>query len=191
MAKKAKKSTKRGTKDLVLALICVVFGVLLFCSMFMPMIASKNSDETKISAVDVVTAMGFADITEDPIQHAKDIANASEEEIAADRLLMMEDAASKTKAAAILNLFASILGGLLVVSALLSMIFRFNLLRTLTLGFGGLATLCAIGAIICVFVLLGTEIGPTKLSENMGIHASTIIAIISGIVSTTCAWLKK
>lgn len=189
MAKKAKK--KSGMKGIILSVLAMVFGVLLFCSMFMPMIASKNSDETKVSATNVLTAMSFADPTEDPVQYAKDIANASKEEIAARSLLASEDTAAKTKAAAFLNLFASIFGGLLVVAALLAMIFKWNILRTLTLAFGALGTLCAIGAIISIFVLLGTEMAGVKFSENAGIHAASFIAIISGVASTTCAWLKK
>ena len=189
MAKKAKK--KSGMKGLILSILAMVFGVLLFCSMFMPMIASKNDNETKVSATNVLTAMSFADPTEDPIQYAKDVANASEEEIAARSLLASEDTAGKAKAAAFLNLFASIFGGLLVVAALLAMIFRGNLLRTLALAFGGLGTLCAIGAIISIFVLLGTEILGVKFSENVGIHAAPFIAIISGVTATVCAWLKK
>ena len=78
MAKKAKK--KSGMKGIILSVLAMVFGVLLFCSMFMPMIASKNSDETKVSATNVLTAMSFADQTKDPIQYGKDIANASKEE---------------------------------------------------------------------------------------------------------------
>lgn len=189
MAKKAKK--KSGMKGLILSILAMVFGVLLFCSMFMPMIASKNSDETKVSATNVLTAMSFANPTEDPVQYAKDIANASKEEKAARTLLASEDTAAKTKAAAFLNLFASIFGGLLVVAALLAMIFKWNILRTLTLAFGALGTLCAIGAIISIFVLLGTEMAGVKFSENAGIHAASFIAIISGVASTTCAWLKK
>lgn len=189
MAKKAKK--KSGMKGIILSVIAIVFGVLLFCSMFMPMIASKNSDGTKVSATNVLTAMTFADPTEDPVQYAKDIANASEEEIAARALLASEDTAAKTKAAALLNLFASIFGGLLVVAALLAMIFRGSLLRTLALAFGTLGTLCAIGAIISIFVLLGTEVLGVKYSENIGIHAAPFIAIISGVTSTVCALLKK
>lgn len=189
MAKKAKK--KSGMKGLILSILAIVFGVLLFCSMFMPMIASKNSDETKVSATNVLTAMSFANPTEDPVQYAKDIANASKEEKAARTLLASEDTAAKTKAAAFLNLFASIFGGLLVVAALLAMIFKWNILRTLTLAFGALGTLCAIGAIISIFVLLGTEMAGVKFSENAGIHAASFIAIISGVASTTCAWLKK
>ena len=66
MAKKAKK--KSGMKGIILSALAMVFGVLLFCSMFMPMIASKNSDETKVSATNVLTAMSFADLTKDAIQ---------------------------------------------------------------------------------------------------------------------------
>ena len=64
-------------------------------------------------------------------------------------------------------------------------------MRTLALAFGTLGTLCAIGAIISIFVLLGTEMAGVKFSENAGIHAASFIAIISGVASTTCAWLKK
>ena len=118
-------------KGIILSALAMVFGVLLFCSMFMPMIASKNSDETKVSATNVLTAMSFADQTKDPIQYGKDIANASKEEIAAYGLIKGEDTAAKTKAAAVLNVLASILGGLLVVAALLAMIFKWNILKTL------------------------------------------------------------
>lgn len=189
MAKKAKK--KSGMKGIILSALAMVFGVLLFCSMFMPMIASKNSDETKVSATNVLTAMSFADQTKDPIQYGKDIANASKEEIAAYGLIKGEDTAAKTKAAAVLNVLASILGGLLVVAALLAMIFKWNILKTLTLAFGALGTLCAIGAIISIFVLLGTEMAGMKFSESAGIHAASFIAIISGVTATVCAWLKK
>lgn len=179
MAKKAKK--KSGMKGIILSVLAIVFGVLLFCSMFMPMIASKNSDGTKVSAVNVVTAMSFDNLTDAD----------NEEELAAYGLLKNEDTAAKTKAAALLNLFASIFGGLLVVAALLAMIFRGSLLRTLALAFGTLGTLCAIGAIISIFVLLGTEVLGVKYSENIGIHAAPFIAIISGVTSTVCALLKK
>lgn len=181
MAKKAKK--KSGMKGIILSVLAMVFGVLLFCSMFMPMIAKENIDDTKtkVSATNVLTAMSFDNFTEAD----------NEEELAAYGLIKGEDTAAKTKAAALLNLFASILGGLLVVAALLSMIFRGNLMRTLALAFGTLGTLCAIGAIICVFVLLGTEILGVKFSENAGIHAAPFIAIISGVTATVCAWLKK
>ncbi len=189
MAKKAKK--KSGMKGIILSVIAIVFGVLLFCSMFMPMIASKNSDETKVSACNVLTAMSFADPVEDSIQNMKDLANASQEEIAAYGLVVSEDTAAKTKAAAILNVIASALGGLLVVAALLAMIFKWNILKTLTLAFGALGTLFAIGAIISIFVLLGTEMAGVKFSENAGIHAASFIAIISGVTSTVCALLKK
>lgn len=178
MAKKAKK--KSGMKGIILSVIAIVFGVLLFCSMFMPMIASKNSDE-KVSAVNVVTAMSFDNLTDAD----------NEKELAAYGLLKNEDTAAKTKAAALLNVFASIFGGLLVVAALLAMIFRGSLLRTLALAFGTLGTLCAIGAIISIFVLLGTEVLGVKYSENIDIHAAPFIAIISGVTSTVCAWLKK
>lgn len=191
MAKKAKK--KSGMKGIILSVLAMVFGVLLFCSMFMPMIAIKNIDDTKtkVSATNVLTAMSFADQTKDPIQYGKDIANASKEEIAAYGLIKGEDTAAKTKAAAVLNVLASILGGLLVVAALLAMVFKWNILKTLTLAFGALGTLCAIGAIISIFVLLGTEMAGVKFSESAGIHAASFIAIISGVTATVCAWLKK
>lgn len=181
MAKKAKK--KSGMKGIILSVLAMVFGVLLFCSMFMPMIAIKNIDDTKtkVSATNVLTAMSFDNLTEAD----------NEEEIAAYGLIKGEDTAAKTKAAALLNLFASILGGLLVVAALLAMVFKWNILKTLTLAFGALGTLCAIGAIISIFVLLGTEIAGMKFSESAGIHAASFIAIISGITATVCAWLKK
>lgn len=124
MAKKAKK--KSGMKGIILSVLAMVFGVLLFCSMFMPMIASKNSDETKVSATNVLTAMSFDNLTEAD----------NEEEAAAYGLIKGEDTAAKTKAAAVLNVLASILGGLLVVAALLAMIFKWNILKTLTLAFG-------------------------------------------------------
>ncbi|MGN1162579.1 MAG: hypothetical protein ACI4T2_01465 [Christensenellales bacterium] len=189
MAKKAKK--KSGMKGIILSVLAIVFGALLFCSMFMPMIASKSSDETKVSTVNVLTAMSFADPVEDSIQNMKDLANASQEEIAAYGLVVSEDTAAKTKAAAILNVIASALGGLLVVAAVLAMIFKGKLMRMLVLAFGMLGTLFAIGSIICVFVLLGTEVLGTKFSETAGIHAAPFIAIISGAVATACACLNK
>lgn len=181
MAKKAKK--KSGMKGIILSVLAMVFGVLLFCSMFMPMIEIKNIDDTKtkVSATNVLTAMSFDNLTEAD----------NEEEAAAYGLIKGEDTAAKTKAAALLNLFASILGGLLVVAALLAMVFKWNILKTLTLAFGALGTLCAIGAIISIFVLLGTEIAGMKFSESAGIHAASFIAIISGVTATVCAWLKK
>ena len=70
-------------------------------------------------------------------------------------------------------------------------VLKWNILKTLTLAFGALGTLCAIGAIISIFVLLGTEMAGVKFSESAGIHAASFIAIISGVTATVCAWLKK
>lgn len=177
--------SKKGTKNLVLAIICFLFGALLFSSMFMPMIkVDYTLDEETFSAVDVITAMGFADVTEDPIQHGKDILNASDGEILADDMLFSDNAAS-TKAAGILNMIASIFGGLLMVMAILSLFCKSKLLKKLMLVFGVLGTLCAVGSIISAFILLG------ELSEIYSIHAACFIAVISGLISTVGAVLNK
>lgn len=175
--------SKKGMKNLILTIVCIVFGALLFSSMFMPMIAVNDWD-VRFSAADVVTAMGFADLIEEPMQHAKDLDNASDGEILAYENLCGDNAAS-TKAAGILNMIASIFGGLLAIVSILSLVFKSKLLKKIMLVFGVLGTLCAVGSIISAFILLG------ELSEIYSIHAACFIAIISGLISTVCAWQNK
>ena len=192
MAKKANK--KSGLKNIILACLAVVFGAILFCTMFMPLVTSTQSDGTKISACNVLTAMSFADPTEDPIQYAKDIANASNEEKLAYNMLQTDNdgIATKLKVATFFNLFASILGGLLVASVILSMIFRGNLLRTLSISFGILGLLCAIGALVGILMFLGTTSGGiVPVSDFYAIHAASILAIITAAFATVCAWMKR
>lgn len=177
--------SKKGTKSLVLAIICFLFGALLFSSMFMPMIAAKDFD-AKVSAVNVVTAMGFDET---------DALRANSGEQAAYGIVRAEETASKIKAAGILNLIASIFGGLLAIVAVLSLLFKSGLLKKLMLMFGALGMLCAIGSLVAVIIFLATKIDygfyVIKASDLYGIHAASIIAIISGFVSATCAGLNK
>lgn len=177
--------SKKGTKSLVLAIICFVFGALLFSSMFMPMIKIEyGNDEETFSAVDVITAMGFADKSENVLQYLDDRAHASEgAKFASD--MLDGDTEASTKAAGILNMVASIFGGLLMVMAVLSLVFKSGLLKKLMLVFGVVGTLCAIGSLVSALFFLGS------VGQMYTINAACFVAIISGVVSTTCAWLKK
>lgn len=192
MAKKAKKTN--GMKGIILSVLAIVFGVVLFSTMFMPLIAAKESDEAKISAVNVMTAMTFANEEENFVQNAKDLANASEEERAAYTMISIQDEnlGAKFKAAAFFNLFASIFGGLLAVCVILSMIFKAKILRIVSVCIGALATMFAIAALVCVLVFLGGKTsGIVEISDFFGIHAASILAIITGAFSAMFAWAKK
>lgn len=177
--------SKKGTKSLVLAIICFLFGALLFSSMFMPMIKVEYTiDEETFSAVDVITALGFADKTENVLQYLEDRANASEGARFASDMLDGDTEAS-TKVAGILNMIASIFGGLLAIVAVLSLVFKSGLLKKIMLVFGVLGTLCAIGSLVSALFFLGS------VGEMYTINAACFVAVISGLISAICAWQNK
>lgn len=187
MAKKAKKSTKRGTKDLVLALICVVFGILMFSSMFMPLFSAKDID-SKFSTKDVLVAMN--------VESFADLSELSEGEVDALAVINSEDYGAAVKSTAVTGVICAVLGAVVAVLGLLSMILRLNLLNKLMLLCGILALLAALACLISSIVFLATKydvpfVGTVKLSDSWGIHAGPIMFLICSLITPVAAFMRK